>query len=163
MIDHQCQVIETECTEMTTVKEEVNVETEMKLADLSIVGIKQPIEDASVLIPHLNSASCILYIADGQNINIKRIASFINSLFNCKEFLVNPVPILLCVNKSDQRGCVHNSAVFYAVQKEVGELQNAPSDYEFRKYAPCTVDCCNCSVLGNSIQTIHDYLKASIY
>lgn len=112
---------------MTTVKEEVNVETEMKLADLSIVGIKQSIEDASVLIPHLNSASCILYIADGQNINIKRIASFINSLFNCKEFLVNPVPILLCVNKSDQRGCVHNSAVFYAVQKEVGELQNAPS------------------------------------
>ena len=148
---------------MTTVKEEVNVETEMKLADLSIVGIKQSIEDASVIIPHLNSASCILYIAVVQNINIKRIASFINSLFNCKEFLVNPVPILLCVNKSDQRGCVHNSAVFYAVQKEVGELQNAPSDYEFRKYAPCTVDCCNCSVLGNSIQTIHDYLKASIY
>lgn len=148
---------------MTTVKEEINVDTEMKLADLSIVCIRQSPEDASVLKPHLDSVSCIIYLADGQNINYKRIASFINSLFNCKEFLVNPVPILLCVNKSDQRGCVHNSAVFYAVQKEVGELQNASADYEFRKYAPCTVDCCNCSVLGNSVQTIYDYLKASVY
>ncbi|KAK8805282.1 hypothetical protein WA588_000222 [Blastocystis sp. NMH] len=163
---HQAKVIDTSTTEEAVIKIEVNADTEMALEDLSVVLLKDSLEDISTsrsLNRFLSTATCLLVVVDGTHPKTHEIAVFLSDLFNNSRFLQNPLPILLCVNKSDRNGAVHSTSLYYAVQKEVGCLQNAEADYEFRKYSPCTIDCCNCSVTEHSIRTVDDFLMSAVY
>lgn len=163
---HQAKVIDTSTTEEAVIKIEVNADTEMALEDLSVVLLKDSLEDISTsrsLNRFLSTATCLLVVVDGTHSKTHEIAVFLSDLFNNSRFLQNPLPILLCVNKSDRNGAVHSTSLYYAVQKEVGCLQNAEADYEFRKYSPCTIDCCNCSVTEHSIRTVDDFLMSAVY
>lgn len=163
---HQAKVIDTSTTEEAVIKIEVNADTEMALEDLSVVLLKDSLEDISTsrsLNRFLSTAACLLVVVDGTHPKTHEIAVFLSDLFNNSRFLQNPLPILLCVNKSDRKGAVHSTSLYYAVQKEVGCLQNAEADYEFRKYSPCTIDCCNCSVTEHSIRTVDDFLMSAVY
>lgn len=163
---HQAKVIDTSTTEEAVIKIEVNADTEMALEDLSVVQLKDSLEDISTsrsLNRFLSTATCLLVVVDGTHPKTHEIAVFLSDLFNNSRFLQNPLPILLCVNKSDRKGAVHSTSLYYAVQKEVGCLQNAEADYEFRKYSPCTIDCCNCSVTEHSIRTVDDFLMSAVY
>ena len=163
---HQANVIDTATTEEAVVKIEVNEDTEMALEELSVVEIKDSLEDITSsrsLNRFFSTASCLVVVIDGVNPNYHGIAVFLSDLFNNSRFCQNPFPILLCVNKSDKNGAVHSASLFYSVQKEVGCLLNAEEDYEFRKYSPCTIDCCNCSVVEHSIRTVDDFLKSAVY
>lgn len=163
---HQAKVIDTSITEEAVIKIEVNADTEMALEDLSVVLLKDSLEDISTsrsLNRFLSTATCLLVVVDGTHPKTHEIAVFLSDLFNNSRFLQNPLPILLCVNKSDRKGAVHSTSLYYAVQKEVGCLQNAEADYEFRKYSPCTIDCCNCSVTEHSIRTVDDFLMSAVY
>ena len=163
---HQAKVIDTSITEEAVIKIEVNADTEMALEDLSVVQLKDSLEDISTsrsLNRFLSTATCLLVVVDGTHPKTHEIAVFLSDLFNNSRFLQNPLPILLCVNKSDRKGAVHSTSLYYAVQKEVGCLQNAEADYEFRKYSPCTIDCCNCSVTEHSIRTVDDFLMSAVY
>ena len=163
---HQAKVIDTSTTEEVVIKIEVNADTEMALEDLSVVLLKDSLEDISTsrsLNRFLSTATCLLVVVDGTHPKTHEIAVFLSDLFNNSRFLQNPLPILLCVNNSDRKGVVHSTSLYYAVQKEVGCLQNAEADYEFRKYSPCTIDCCNCSVTEHSIRTVDDFLMSAVY
>ena len=163
---HQAKVIDTSTTEEAVIKIEVNADTEMALEDLSVVQLKDSLEDISTsrsLNRFLSTATCLLVVVDGTHPKTHEIAVFLSDLFNNSRFLQNPLPILLCVNKSDRKGAVHSASLYYAIQKEVGCLQNAEADYEFRKYSPCTIDCCNCSVTEHSIRTVDDFLMSAVY
>lgn len=163
---HPAKVIDTSTTEEAVIKIEVNADTEMALEDLSVVQLKDSLDDISTsrsLNRFLSTATCLLVVVDGTHPKTHEIAVFLSDLFNNSRFLQNPLPILLCVNKSDRKGAVHSTSLYYAVQKEVGCLQNAEADYEFRKYSPCTIDCCNCSVTEHSIRTVDDFLMSAVY
>lgn len=153
---HQCEVVETDEREEVAIKVETNTDTEMQLVDLTVTGIKQSVVDGLNPLP---TCSCIVYLVNGLNPNASAIASFITSLFNDQTFQENPAPILLAVNKSDARRCIHNSILFESVEKEVGQLQQI-AEYSFKKYSPCTIYSCNCSVLTDSVKTVLEFLDA---
>lgn len=163
---HQTKVIDTATTEEAVIKIEVNADTELALEELSVIQLKDSLEDlmsSRALNRYFSTTSCLVVVVDGTHPNYHGIAVFLSDLFNDTRFRQNPFPVLLCVNKSDRKGAIHSASLYYAVQKEVGCLQNAEADYEFRKYSPCTIDCCNCSVVEHSIRTVDDFLTSAVY
>lgn len=144
---------------------ETNVDKEMKLEDLEVTAMKQNLSSLQTLRSFhalFRNASCLIILLSGKNPEIQQVASFLHSLFHSVSFLEDPVPILLAVNKSDQKDCKSHEYVYYAVQKEVGLMESDILDYEFRHYSPCTIDSCNCSVVANSIATVNEFINASV-
>lgn len=158
-------MIDTPTTEEVFIRVETNVDKEMKLVDVEIIGMKQSLDELQsqkTLSPLFQDMSCVVIMMNGKNPNVEQVASFMYTLFHTPAFLEDPVPIMLAVNKSDVKGHEGHANVYYAVQKKIGEWEEGILDYEFRHYSPCTVDSCNCSVLTNSISTVNDFINASV-
>ena len=147
------------------IRVETNTDKEMKLEDLEVIGMKQSLDklqSRQALAPFFHEMSCLVILMNGKNPNIEQVASFVYTLFHTPAFLEDPVPIMLAVNKSDVKEHEGHANVYYAVQKKIGEWEEGILDYEFRRYSPCTVDSCNCSVLANSFSTVKDFINASV-
>ena len=76
-------------------------------------------------------------------------------------FAANPLPILLAVNKSDLRRCVHNSNAYELIESEVGRMSGIEG-YSFKNYSPCTIYSCNVSITSESYKTIEEFVTACL-
>ena len=137
---------------------ETNADKEMTLLHIVVEEYLAPSNLAKL---DLSFAVCIIYLIDGTNVNEVDAANFLNSLFTNPQFLENPAPVLLAVNKSDLKNCKFNTDVYDAIEREVGKLRG-DEKYTFKKYAPCTVYSMNCSVLMNNLRIILEFIGACV-
>lgn len=110
---------------------------------------------------NLSQVVCIIYLIDGTNVNEVDAATFLNTLFCNPQFIENPAPVLLAVNKSDLKTCKFNTDVYNTIEREVGKLRNEEK-YSFKEFAPCTVYSLNCSVLENNLRIFLEFIGACV-
>lgn len=137
---------------------ETNTETEMKLQHVLFEEYVVPSNQAVL---DLSNVICIIYLIDGTNVNEVDAATFLNSLFSNPQFVENPAPVLLAVNKNDLKACKFSTDVYNAVEREMGKLRG-DDKYTFKKFAPCTVYSLNCSVSENYLKLMLEFIGACV-
>lgn len=152
------------CKRQLEIQLETHVDTEMKLERVVLDQYTVPLcewVNGSFLPKALNQCIAIIVLVDGMSFSPTSCALLLCHLFSTKAFLINPVPILFAVNKSDNKQALHNSVVYSQIEQEVGVLNNC-EDYTFKRYSPCTIYACNCSIQADSYSNLLEFVNASL-
>lgn len=161
---HNSTAVENDSVRMADVPVDINQDTALAVEHTIVVEYKQPVQETThskQLEEDLKTALCIVCLIDGASFNPVPTADFIHALLSDPVFLANPIPILLAVNKSDLRRCVHNDTAYQLVEQEVGR-RTGIDDYSFKCYSPCTLYSYNVSLITESYKTITEFITACL-
>ena len=161
---HNSQAVDDGACQMVDIAVDLNKDTELEVEHLIVTEYKQPIQEikqSKRLSSDLRSAVCIVCLIDGSSFSPVPTATFLDAVMKDPFFAANPLPILLAVNKSDLRRCVHNSNAYELIESEVGRMSGIEG-YSFKNYSPCTIYSCNVSITSESYKTIEEFVTACL-
>ena len=161
---HNSQPVDDGLCQMVDIAVDLNKDTELEVEHLIITEYKQPIQEimqSKRLSSDLKNAVCIVCMIDGTSFSAVPIAFFLNEMMKNPFFIANPLPILIAVNKSDLRKCIHNTNAYKLIEEEVGRM-NAIEGYTFKDYSPCTIYSCNISIASESYKIIEEFITACL-
>lgn len=73
---------------------------------------------------YYDHAEGIVFVVDGTNYDARECGEYLFSVLTNEQFVENPCPILIAVNKSDIPNCAENAKVFKDIENAVADIVN---------------------------------------